>query len=67
MNLLEILKANGIDDEIATKITNDMKANKVFTASEENLDIRYAKLKMTTQHQHRQLQIYSHRLHSLSS
>ena len=45
MNLLEILKANGIDDEIATKITNDMKANKVFTASEENLDIRYAKLK----------------------
>lgn len=45
MNLLEILKANGIDDEVASKITADMKANKVFTASEENLDIRYGKLK----------------------
>ena len=45
MNLLEILKANGIDDEVSTKITADMKANKVFTAGEENLDIRYGKLK----------------------
>ena len=45
MNLLEILKANGVDDGVAQKITADMKANKVFTASEENLDIRYGKLK----------------------
>lgn len=45
MNLLEILKANGIDDTLASKITADMKANKVFTAGEENLDIRYGKLK----------------------
>ena len=45
MNLLEILKANGIDDGVAQKITADMKANKVFIASEENLDIRYGKLK----------------------
>lgn len=45
MNLLEILKANGIDDGVAQKITADMKANKIFTASEENLDIRYGKLK----------------------
>ena len=45
MNLLEILKANGIDDALATKITADMKTNRVFTASEENLDIRYGKLK----------------------
>ena len=45
MNLLEILKANGIDDEVATKITADMKANKIFTAGEDNLDLRYSKLK----------------------
>ena len=45
MNLNEILKANGIEDELATKILSDMKANKVYTASEENLDIRYQKLK----------------------
>ena len=45
MNLLEILKANGIDDATVEKIANDMKTNKVFTAGEENLDIRYGKLK----------------------
>ena len=45
MNLLEILKANGIDDTTVEKIANDMKTNKVFTAGEENLDIRYGKLK----------------------
>ena len=45
MNLAEILKANGIDDEVAGKVLADMKANKVFTASEDNLDIRYSKLK----------------------
>lgn len=45
MNLLEILKANGIDDATVEKISSDMKTNKVFTAGEENLDIRYGKLK----------------------
>ena len=45
MNLTEILKANGVDDEVIGKITADMKTNKVYTASEENLDIRYGKLK----------------------
>ena len=45
MNLLEVLKANGIDDEVAGKITADMKANKIFTAGEDNLDVRYGKLK----------------------
>ena len=45
MTLTEILKANGIDDEVAGKITADMKSNRIFTAGEENLDIRYAKLK----------------------
>ena len=45
MNLTEILKANGVDDEVIGKITADMKQNKVFIAGEENLDIRYGKLK----------------------
>ena len=45
MNLVEILKANGIEDDVITKITADMKANRVFTAGEDNLDIRYSKLK----------------------
>ncbi len=45
MNLLDILKANGIDDATVEKIAGDMKTNKVFTAGEENLDIRYGKLK----------------------
>ena len=45
MTLAEILKAKGIDDETIKGIQEDMKANKVFTASEENLDVRYGKLK----------------------
>ena len=45
MTLKEILLANGIDDEVVGKITADMKSNRIFTAGEENLDIRYAKLK----------------------
>lgn len=45
MTIAEILKAKGIDDGIIKEIQEDMKANKIFTASEENLDIRYGKLK----------------------
>ena len=45
MNLMEILKTNGVEDDVITKITADMKTNKVYTAGEENLDIRYGKLK----------------------
>ena len=45
MTLAEILKAKGIDDATAKAIQDDMRANKVFTASEENLDVRYGKLK----------------------
>ena len=45
MNITEILKAKGVDDETIAGILADMKANKVYTASEENLDIRYGKLK----------------------
>jgi hypothetical protein len=45
MNLIEIMKAKGISEDIIQAVQEDMKANKVFTASEENLDIRYGKLK----------------------
>ena len=45
MNLLEILKSNGIGDDVISKITDEMRTNKIYTASEENLDIRYGKLK----------------------
>lgn len=45
MTIAEILKAKGIDDAIINEIQEEMKANKIFTASEENLDIRYGKLK----------------------
>lgn len=45
MTITEILKAKGIDDKIITEVQEDMKANKIFTSSEENLDIRYGKLK----------------------
>ena len=45
MTLAELLKAKGIDDESIKGILEDMKANKIFTASEENLDVRYGKLK----------------------
>ena len=45
MNLNEILQAKGITDDVIKAIVEEMKANKIFTASEENLDIRYGKLK----------------------
>lgn len=48
MTIAEILKAKGISDELVQAVVDDMKANKIFTASEENLDVRYGKLK--TQH-----------------
>ena len=45
MTLAEIFKAKGIGEDIIQGILGDMKANKIFTASEENLDVRYGKLK----------------------
>lgn len=45
MTIAEILKANGVDDNAARAILDAMKENKIYTASEENLDIRYGKLK----------------------
>lgn len=49
MTIAEILKANGIGDEAIAAIQAAMKENKIYTAGEENLDIRYGKLK--TQHE----------------
>ena len=45
MTLKEILKAQGLTDEQIVAVEAAMKENKVFTAGEENLDIRYGKLK----------------------
>lgn len=45
MTIAEILKAKGISEDVISAVQEDMKANKIFTASEENLDIRYGKLK----------------------
>lgn len=45
MTLQEILKAKGLTDEQIQETIGEMKQNKIFTASEENLDIRFGKLK----------------------
>ena len=45
MTLEELLKAQNLTDQQVAAIINSMKENKIFTASEENLDIRYGKLK----------------------
>ena len=45
MTISEILKAKGISDDVIKGVLEDMKSNKIYTASEENLDIRYGKLK----------------------
>ena len=45
MTLQELLKAKGLTDEAIAEIAAEMKNNKIFTAGEENLDLRYGKLK----------------------
>lgn len=55
MTLQEILKAKGLSDDDIQGVIGEMKQNKIFTAGEENLDIRYGKLKtdfdnLTAQH-----------------
>ena len=55
MTLQEILKAKGLDDKAIEGVIGEMKQNKIFTSAEENLDIRYGKLKtdfdaLTKQH-----------------
>ena len=41
----ELLKSLGIETETITKIVEGMKENKLFISKEENIDIRYKKLK----------------------
>lgn len=41
----ELLKELGFDDESINKITGAMKEKQIYTTTEENLDIRYSKLK----------------------
>ena len=55
MNLNEILKAKNIGDDVIQAILADMKANGIYTASEENLDIRYGKLKTQNEGVNKQL------------
>lgn len=43
--LKELLKTYLLEDDKVSQFMNDMKAKKIFTASEENLDKRYSKLK----------------------
>ena len=45
MTFEELLKAQGLSDEQVTAITGAMKENKIYTTNEENIDIRYGKLK----------------------
>lgn len=45
MTFNEVLKQCGLTDEQVTKIVGEMKQNKIYTTAEENLDIRYGKLK----------------------
>lgn len=56
MNINEIFRAKGLEDAIITEILADMRANKIFTTSEENMDIRYPKLKNEHEGQAKQLQ-----------
>ena len=45
MTIQEILKAQELSDEQIKAITDAMKENKIFITSEENMDVRYPKLK----------------------
>ena len=55
MTLQEILKAKGMSDEDIESTIGEMKQNKIFTTTHENMDVRYPKLKadhenLTAQH-----------------
>jgi len=45
MTLAELLKAQGLTDEQIATIIGEMTKNKIYTSNEENIDIRYSKLK----------------------
>jgi len=56
MTINEILQAAGLADDSITSVLENMRANKLFLTSEENMDIRYPKLKNDFDGQGRQLQ-----------
>ena len=45
MTIQEILRGEGLTEEQVSSIAESMKKNKLYTTSEENIDIRYGKLK----------------------
>lgn len=55
MTIAEILKAKGISDELVQAVLDDMKSNKIYTASEENLDVRFGKMKTQNESMSQQL------------
>lgn len=55
MNFTEILKTQGLTDEVIVKISADMKSNKIFLASEENLDVRFNKVKLELEQSNQEL------------
>lgn len=57
MNIIELLRQIfNATEEQTTSFTEAMKANKIYTASEENMDIRYGKLKTDHESQGKQLE-----------
>lgn len=55
MNFTEILKSQNLTDEQIVKISTEMKSNKIYLASEENLDVRYNKLKLESEQANQEL------------
>ena len=55
MNFTEILKAQNLTDEQIVQISAEMKSNKIYLASEENLDVRYNKLKLESEQANQEL------------
>lgn len=55
MNFTEILKAQNLTDEQIVQISAEMKSNKIYLASEENLDVRYQKLKLESEQANQEL------------
>lgn len=55
MTINELFAKHGLAEDVIQAIMDDMKANKIFTASEENLDIRHGKLKGDYETQGKQL------------
>lgn len=45
MTFDELIKSIGLNDDQAKQLTDGMKANKLFLSGEENIDVRYSKLK----------------------